>query len=105
MFFLGGLKRYFIEGLYFFCELLFIFYGKERENIMWVILKFKIINVVNFKEMVIIRSGENFIKGKLKFYKLNLWDKLVNFVRNESFGSNYNISFFVERGLLLNNIF
>lgn len=34
LFFLGGLKRYLIEGLYFPCEPLFISYGKERENTM-----------------------------------------------------------------------
>ena len=34
LFFLGGLKRYLKEGLYFSCEPLFISYGKERENTM-----------------------------------------------------------------------
>lgn len=95
LFFLGGLKRYLTEGLYFPCEPLFISYGKERENTM----------CCKFKEMVIIRSGENFTKGKLKLHKSNLRDKSVNSVRNESSGSNHNTSFSVDRGLPLNNTF
>lgn len=58
-----------------------------------------------FKEMAIIRSGENFTKGKLNLHKSNLRDKSVNSVRNESSGSNHNTSFSVERGLPLNNTF